>query len=105
MDLRTFRRNGPGLAECESEAAWRRLWGGPSGASVPGHARTGLECGRILATIWIPKADPFNAARGAPIQRCARRAREKSLATELGFEGHVEWAERDDMTAVVLHPH
>jgi hypothetical protein len=27
MDLRTFRRNGPGLAECESEAAWRRLWG------------------------------------------------------------------------------
>jgi hypothetical protein len=26
MDLRTFRRNGPGLAECESEAAWRRLW-------------------------------------------------------------------------------
>jgi hypothetical protein len=27
MDLRTFRRNGPGLAECESEAARRRLWG------------------------------------------------------------------------------
>ena len=27
MDLRTVRRNGPGLAECESEAAWRRLWG------------------------------------------------------------------------------
>src|ERR1700730_600807 len=27
MDLRTFRRNGPGLAECESQAAWRRLWG------------------------------------------------------------------------------
>src|SRR6185436_14747923 len=26
MDLRTFRRAGPGLAECESEAAWRRLW-------------------------------------------------------------------------------
>jgi len=26
MDLRTFRRNGPGLAECASEAAWRRLW-------------------------------------------------------------------------------
>ena len=26
MDLRTFRRNGPGLAECESQAAWRRLW-------------------------------------------------------------------------------
>src|SRR6201987_4706877 len=28
--------------------------GGPSGASVPGHAQTGLERGRILATIWIP---------------------------------------------------
>jgi hypothetical protein len=27
---------------------------------------TGLECGRILATIWIPG--------GKPIQRCARRA-------------------------------
>jgi hypothetical protein len=27
MDLRTFRRNGPGLAERESEPAWRRLWG------------------------------------------------------------------------------
>jgi hypothetical protein len=52
---------------------------------VPGHARTGLERGRILATVWIPG--------GKPIQRCARRAREKSLATELGFEGHMEWAE------------
>jgi hypothetical protein len=30
---------------------------------------------------------------GKSIQRCARRAREKSLATELGFEGHMEWAE------------
>ncbi|MCW2630280.1 MAG: hypothetical protein JWR48_7002 [Mycobacterium sp.] len=30
---------------------------------------------------------------GKPIQRCARRAREKSLATELGCEGHMEWAE------------
>src|ERR1700730_11427910 len=60
--------------------------GGPSGASVPGHARTGLECGRILATIWIPGANPF--------QRCARRAREKSLATELGFEGTREVGRR-----------
>ena len=58
--------------------------GGPSGASVPGHARTGLERGRILATIWIPGANPFNVVRGA---------REKSLATELGFEGHMKWAE------------
>ncbi len=30
---------------------------------------------------------------GKPIQRCARRAQEKSLATELGFEGHMQWAE------------
>src|ERR1700741_1011558 len=28
MDLHTFRRNGPGLAECASPAAWRRLWAG-----------------------------------------------------------------------------
>src|SRR5258708_7648508 len=34
--------------------------GGPSGALVPGHARTGLECGRILATFWIPGANPLN---------------------------------------------
>ena len=58
--------------------------GGPSGASVPGHARTGLERGRTLATIWILGANPFNVG--------AARA-EKSLATELGFEGHLEWAE------------
>ena len=38
--------------------------GGPSGALVPGHARTGLECGRILATIWIPRG-------GKPIENCA----------------------------------
>jgi hypothetical protein len=30
---------------------------------------------------------------GKPIQRCARRAQEKSLATELGFEGHMKWPE------------
>src|SRR6202040_1449712 len=40
------------------------VWG-PSGASVPGHARTGLKRGRILATIWIPGANPFNVVRGA----------------------------------------
>ena len=56
--------------------------GGPSGASVPGHARTGLERGRILATIWIPGGKPIKVG-----------AREKFLATELGFEGHMEWAE------------
>jgi len=45
--------------------------GGPSGASVPGHARTGLERGRILATMWIRRG-------GKPIEHCAgldRRAR------------------------------
>src|SRR5258705_8807549 len=39
--------------------------GGPSGASVPGHARTGLERGRIWAAIWIPGANPVNVVRGA----------------------------------------
>jgi len=76
MDLRTFRRNGPGLAECESEAPWRRLWGGPSGASVPGHARTGLERGRILATIWIhrpPAEDNPPYPVDTPSCRCNRR--------------------------------
>jgi len=59
--------------------------GGPSGASVLGHERTGLKRGRILATIWIPGAKPFNVVRGA--------RGEKPLATELGFEGHIAWAE------------
>jgi hypothetical protein len=59
--------------------------GGPSGASVPGHARTGLKRGRILATIWIPGANPFNVVRGA--------RGKKSLAMEHGFEGHIAWAE------------
>jgi hypothetical protein len=67
---------------------------GPSGASVPGHARTGLERGRILATIWI---------RGKPIQRCARRARDsrwlRSLASRARGMGR-----RDAMRPVVLHP-
>jgi hypothetical protein len=64
MDLRTFRRNGPGLAEFESEAAWRRLWGdrrahrsldtrGPvSNLAASGH---NLDTG----------ANPLNVARGA----------------------------------------
>jgi hypothetical protein len=30
---------------------------------------------------------------GKPIERVARRAREKFLATALGFEGHMQWAE------------
>ena len=82
MDLRTFRRNGPGLAECESQAAWHRLWGerrAHRSLNTREHER-----GRILATIWIPGANPFNVVRGA---------RGKSLwLPELGFEGHMKWA-------------
>jgi hypothetical protein len=65
--------------------------------------RHGVDCGRTVGGIgpWT-RADRSRMwphlghnldTRGQPIQRCARRAREKSLATELGFEGHVEWAE------------
>ena len=64
---------------------------GPSGASARGHARTGLERGPTLAAIWIPGADPFNVVR-VHSMLCAARAG-KSLATELGFEGHMKWAE------------
>ena len=61
MDLRTLRRNGAGLAECESEAAWRRLWGDR-------RAHRSLDTrGPVsnVATIWIPGANPFNVVRGA----------------------------------------
>jgi hypothetical protein len=86
MDLRTFRRNGPGLAECESEVAWRRLWGDR-------RAYRSLDTrGPVsnVAASW----PQFGLPGGKPIQRCVR-AREKSLATELGFEGHghMKWAE------------
>jgi hypothetical protein len=84
MDLRTFRRNGPGLAECESQAAWRRLW-------ADRRAHRSLDTrGPVsnVAASWpqfgYRGANPFNVVRGA---------REKSLATELGFEGHMKWAE------------
>ena len=60
--------------------------GGPSGASVPGHARTGLERGRILATICIPGGQTHSTLRATRVG--------KSLATELDFEGHMKWAER-----------
>src|ERR1700682_160868 len=65
MDLRTFRRNGPGLAECESEAAWRRLWGDR-------RAHRSLDTrGPVsnVAASWpqfgYRGADPFNVVRGA----------------------------------------
>jgi hypothetical protein len=81
MDLRTFRRNGLGLAECESQAAWRRLWADHRAHRSLDTRGPVSERGRILAT------------GGKPIQHRARRAREKSLATELGFEGQWIWAE------------
>ena len=84
MDLRTFRRNGPGLAECESQAACVDC-----GRTV-GHIGPGTRADR--SPTWPHLGHNLDTG-GKPIQRCARRAREKSLATELGFEGHMEWAE------------
>jgi hypothetical protein len=48
MDLRTFRTNGPGLAQCEAETAWPRLWA----QRDPEHARIDPQRGHILTTIW-----------------------------------------------------
>jgi len=84
MDLRTFRRNGRGLAECESEAAWRRLWGDR-------RAHRSLDTrGPVsnVAASWpqfgYRGANPFNVVRGA---------RESLWLRSLGFEGHIAWAE------------
>jgi hypothetical protein len=65
MDLRTFRRNGPGLAECESQAAWRRLW-----ADRRAH-RSRDTRGPVsnVAASW-----PQFGYRGKPIEGCAWRA-------------------------------
>ena len=65
MDLRTFRRNGPGLAECESEAAWRRLWVDRRAHRSRDTRGPVSNVAVILATIWIPGANPFNVVRGA----------------------------------------
>ena len=65
--------------------------------------RHGVDCGGTVGRIgpgtradrsrmWPHLGHNLDTG-GKPIQRCARRAREKSLATELGFEGHMEWAE------------
>jgi hypothetical protein len=83
MDLRTFRRNGPGLAECESQAAWRRLWGDR-------RAHRSLDTRGPVSNVAAPR--PQFGYGHTHSTLCAARA-EKSLATELGFEGHVEWAE------------
>ena len=84
MDLRTSRRNGPGLAECESEAAWRRLWGDRRAHRSLGTRGPFWNVAAFWPQFGYRGANPFNVAR---------RAREKSLATELGFEGHMKWAE------------
>jgi Family of unknown function (DUF6338) len=76
--------------------------GGPSGASVPGHARTGLERGRILATIWIPGANPFNVVRGARGKRLclvndewkAGLFNKESSASGYGEEGDIYLAQQ-----------
>jgi hypothetical protein len=84
MDLRTFRRNGPGLAECESEAACRRLWGDR-------RAHRSLDTrGPVsnVAASW-----PQFGYRGQTHSTlCAARGK-KSLPMELGFEEHMAWAE------------
>jgi hypothetical protein len=65
--------------------------------------RHGVDCGGTVGRIgpWT-RADRSQTCPhlghnldtgGKPIQRCARRAREKSLAMEFGFEGHIAWAE------------
>jgi hypothetical protein len=71
MDLRTFRRNGPGLAECESQAAWRRLW-------ADRRAHRSLDTrGPVsnVAASWpqfgYRGANPFNVVRGARVNAVA----------------------------------
>ena len=94
MGLRTFRRNGPGLAECESEAPWRRLWGDR-------RTHRSLDTrGPVsnVAAFW-----PQFGYRGQTHSTLRAARAGKSLATELGFEGHMKWAEA--MTATGLHPY
>jgi NTE family protein len=75
MDLRTFRRNGPGLAECESQAAWRRLWADRRGhwsRDTRGPVSNVAAFGHNLDT------------GGKPIERVARRARAPSAGKQQG---------------------
>jgi hypothetical protein len=53
MDPRTFRRNGPGLAECESETAWRRLWGDRRGVGVSVGFRRCVRWERVCCEILL----------------------------------------------------
>jgi hypothetical protein len=95
MDPRTFHRNGPGLAECESEAAWRRLWGD---RRADRYLDTRRPVSNVAAT-W----PQFGYRRQTHSTMCASRAG-KSLATELGFAGHIPLGWGDAMTAAPETP-
>jgi hypothetical protein len=84
MDLRTFRRDGPDLAGCESQAAWRRLWAGR-------RAHRSRDTRGPVSNVAAPWPQ-FGYRGQIHSMLCAARAG-KSLATELGFEGHMKWAE------------
>src|ERR1700694_4345888 len=95
MDLRTFRRNGPGLAECESEAAWRRLWGDR-------RAHRSLDTRGPVSNVAAPW--PQFGYRGANPLNVARGARGKVFGYGAWLRGAHGVGRGDDMTAVVLHP-
>src|SRR6478735_830967 len=66
--------------------------GGPSGALVPGHARNGLESGRILATTWTRgKAALLGQLPGhSPVHLSNKRAPRRSI-TVLTTEKIAPW--------------
>ena len=96
MDLRNCRRNGPGLAECESEAAWCRLWGDR-------RAHRSLDTrGPVsnVAASWpqfgYRGPSPFNVVRGA---------RGKVSGYGAWLRRAYEVGRGDAMTAVILNPY
>jgi hypothetical protein len=89
MDLRTFRRNDPGRAECESQAAWRRLWADRR-AHRPLDTRGPVTNGAASGPQFGHRGQTHRTLGGA----------EQLLATELVFEGHMKWAEGDGITVV-----
>src|SRR3954447_23529927 len=86
MDLRTFRRNDPGRAECEAQAAWRRLWADRRAHRSRDTRGPGLERGRILATIWIPGANPFNLGALVPPNLSVRSSQVRGCSLQLERE-------------------
>src|SRR3954470_5149936 len=89
MDLRTFRRNDPGRAACDAQAAWRRLWADRR-AHRPLDTRGPVSNGAAPWPQFGHRGQTHPTLCGA----------EQLLATELVFEGHMKWAEGDAMTAV-----